>query len=51
MREVKHIVFMGEIRNAYKMLIRIPQEKRPLRGLRHRWEDSIKMDLREIRVA
>jgi hypothetical protein len=25
-----------------------PEEKRPLGGPRHRWEDNIKMDLREI---
>jgi hypothetical protein len=25
-----------------------PEEKRPLGGLRHRWEDNIRMDLQEV---
>jgi hypothetical protein len=25
-----------------------PEEKRPLRRPRHRWEDNIKMDLQEV---
>jgi hypothetical protein len=32
---------MGEIRNAYNILIRTPEEKRPLGRPRHRWEDNI----------
>jgi hypothetical protein len=39
---------MGEMRNAYKMLVGKPEGKRPLRKLRQRWEDNIRMDLREI---
>jgi hypothetical protein len=27
-----------------------PEGKRPLRRPRHRWEDNIKMDLREIEI-
>jgi hypothetical protein len=38
----------GEIRNAYRILIGKPEGKRPLGNSRHRWEDNIKMDLREI---
>jgi hypothetical protein len=39
---------MGEMRNAFNTLIRKPEGWRPLRKLRHRWEDNIKMDLKEI---
>jgi hypothetical protein len=35
---------MGEKRNAYRILV----GKRPLGRHRHRWEDNIKIDLREI---
>jgi hypothetical protein len=38
----------GEKRNAYRILVRKPEGKRPLERLRHRWEDNIRMDLREI---
>jgi hypothetical protein len=31
--------------------MRKPEEKRPLRKHIHRWEDNIKMDLREIRIG
>jgi hypothetical protein len=39
---------MGGIRNAYKFFFRKPKGKKPFRRLRHRWEDNIRMDLREI---
>jgi hypothetical protein len=39
---------MGEKRNAYRILVGKPEEKRPLGGPRRRWEDNIKMDVREI---
>jgi hypothetical protein len=39
---------MGEKRNAYRILVRRPQGKRPLERHRRRWVDNIKMDLREI---
>jgi hypothetical protein len=35
---------MGEGRNVYRVLVGKPEGKRP----RRRWEDGIKMDLREI---
>jgi hypothetical protein len=38
----------GEKRNAYRILVGNPNGKRPLGGPRRRWEDNIKMDLREI---
>jgi hypothetical protein len=39
---------MGEGRNVYRVLMGKPKGKRPLGRPRHRWEDGIKMDLREI---
>jgi hypothetical protein len=33
---------MGEMRNMFKILVRKPEGKRPLRRLRHRWEDNVK---------
>jgi hypothetical protein len=39
---------MGEVRNAYKILVRKPEGKRPLGRPRHKWEDSITIDLMEI---
>jgi hypothetical protein len=39
---------MGEERKVYKVLVGKPAGKRPLGRPRRRWEDGIKMDLREI---
>ncbi|KAJ4439508.1 hypothetical protein ANN_07632 [Periplaneta americana] len=39
---------MGESRNAYRVLVWRPEGKRSLGRLRRRWEDNIKMDLREV---
>jgi hypothetical protein len=39
---------MGEGRNVYRVLVGKPKGKRPLVRPRRRWEDWIKMDLREI---
>jgi hypothetical protein len=39
---------MGEERKMYKVLVRKPEGKRPLGRPRRRWEDGIRMDLREI---
>ena len=38
---------MGQSRNAYS-LVGKPEGKRSLRRPRRRWEDNIKMDLREV---
>jgi hypothetical protein len=38
---------MKEDRKVYKALVGKPEGKISLRRLRHRWEDGIKMDLRE----
>jgi hypothetical protein len=39
---------MGERRGVYRILLGIPEGRRPLGRPRRRWEDNIKMDLREV---
>jgi hypothetical protein len=39
---------MGEMRNAYRILVGKPEGKRPLGRPRHSWVDNIKIDLRDI---
>jgi hypothetical protein len=39
---------MGEVRGAYNILVGRPEGRRPVGRPRRRWEDNIKMDLREI---
>ena len=39
---------MGEGRGAHRVLVGNPEGKRPLGRPRHRCEDSVKMDLREV---
>jgi hypothetical protein len=41
-----HVARLGEKRNAYRILVGKPEEKRPLGRPRRRWADNIKMDLR-----
>jgi hypothetical protein len=48
MRWIGHAARMGEKRNAYRILLRKEEGKRPLRRLRRSWVYNIKMDLREI---
>jgi ribosome biogenesis protein Nip4 len=38
---------MGEMRKSYKILFGKAEEKRPFRRPRRRWEDNIRMYLRE----
>jgi hypothetical protein len=47
MRWAGHVARMGEERNVYKVLVGKPEGKRPLGRTRRRWEDGIRMDLRE----
>jgi hypothetical protein len=48
MRWAEHVARMGERRNAYRISVGKPEEKRPLGRPRRRWLDNIKMDLIEI---
>ena len=43
-----HVARMGERRGVYRVLVRKREGKRPLGRSRRRWEDNIKMDLREV---
>ncbi|KAJ4449084.1 hypothetical protein ANN_00479 [Periplaneta americana] len=48
LRWAGHVARIGESRNAYRVLVGRPEGKRPLGRSRRRWEDNIKMDLREV---
>jgi hypothetical protein len=39
---------VGERRGAYRVLVGKPETSRPLKRPMHRWEDNIKMDLKEM---
>jgi hypothetical protein len=41
---------MGERKSVYRVLVSRLEGKRPLVRPRGRWEDNIKMDLRQIRI-
>ncbi|KAJ4446718.1 hypothetical protein ANN_13415 [Periplaneta americana] len=45
LRWAGHVARMG---NAYRVLVGRPEGRRPLGRPRRRWEDNIKMDLREV---
>jgi hypothetical protein len=47
MRWAGHVARMGEERKVYKVLVGKPDGKRPLGRPRRRWEDGIRMDVRE----
>jgi hypothetical protein len=48
MRWAGHVARLGEKKNAYRILLRKPEVKRPLGRPRNIWVDNIIMDLREI---
>jgi len=48
MRWTGHVARMGEGRGVHRVLVGKPEGKRPLGRPRRRWEDNIKMDLREV---
>jgi len=47
-RRVWHVARMGERRGVYRVLVGKPEGKRQLRRPRHRWEDNIKRDLKDV---
>jgi hypothetical protein len=50
MRWAGHMACMGKGKVAYRVLVGKPKGKRPQGRPRHRWEDNIKLDLREIGI-
>jgi hypothetical protein len=50
MRWAGHVARMGEGRGVYRILVGRPEGKSPLGRPRRRWEDNIKMYLREIGI-
>jgi hypothetical protein len=50
MRWAGHVARMGEGRGVYRVLFGKPEGKGPLGRRRRRWEDDIKLDLREIGI-
>ena len=49
LRWAGHVARMKD-RIAFKILTGTPTGKRPLGRSRHRWEDNIRMDLKEIGI-
>jgi hypothetical protein len=50
MRWVGHVACIWEGRGVYRVLVGRPEGKRPLRRPRCRWDNNIKLDLREIGI-
>jgi len=48
MRWAGHVARMEEGRGVHRVLVGKPEGNRPLGRPRRRWEDYIKMDLREV---
>jgi hypothetical protein len=48
MKWAGHVARMGEMRNAYRLLVRKPEGRRPLGRQRRRREHNIRMDVRKI---
>jgi hypothetical protein len=38
---------MGDMRNAYQILVGKPEGRKPLGRAKRRWEENVRMDLRE----
>jgi hypothetical protein len=49
MRWAGHVARIGEKRNAYRLLVRKLEGRRPVGRPRHRRVDNIRMDLGEVR--
>jgi hypothetical protein len=47
MRWAGHEILMGKERKVYRVFVGKPEGKRPLGRPRHKWEDGIRMDLRD----
>jgi hypothetical protein len=51
MRWAGHVARMGEDRVVHRVLVGMPEGKRPLGRPRRGWEDNIKMDRQEVGVG
>jgi len=49
LRRNGHMVCMKETTDAFKALVGKPEGKKPLGRPLYRWEDNIKIDLKEIK--
>jgi hypothetical protein len=47
MRWAEHVARLGDSRGAYRVLVGIPDEKKPLGRPMCRWEENIKMDFKK----
>jgi hypothetical protein len=50
MRWEGHVALKGEGIGVYRVLVGRPEGKRPVGRPRRRWEDNIKVDLKEIAI-
>jgi hypothetical protein len=50
MRWAGHVACMGEGRGVYRVLVEKPEGVRPLGRPRRKWEDNIKMHLRDVGI-
>jgi hypothetical protein len=50
LRWAEHVARMGAGRGVYRVLVGRPEGKRPVGRPRRRWEDDIKMNLRETGI-
>jgi hypothetical protein len=48
LRLAGHVARMGERRGVNRVLVGRPERKRPLGRSRRRWEDNVKMDLKDV---
>jgi hypothetical protein len=48
MRCAEHATCTGDMKNIHRILVRKTEGKRPLRRPRRRWENNIRMGIREV---
>jgi hypothetical protein len=48
LRLTGHVARVVERRGAYRVLVGKPDGRRQFESSRHRWEDNVKIDLREL---
>jgi hypothetical protein len=51
MRWVGNVAYMVERSGLHRVLVKKPTGKRSLGRPRHRWKDTIKMDLQKVRCG